>query len=80
MDEEVSCAQLTACILHACKALKSAELFDVYRDDRLGKGKKSMAFSLFFTAGDKPLEAADVDRFVKKILGNLKFRLGAELR
>lgn len=41
---------------------------------------KSMAFTLHFAPENKALEAADVDRFVKKILGNLKFKLGIEIR
>ena len=39
-----------------------------------------MAFSLFFQPTDKPLTPDEVDRFVKKILGNLKFKLGIEIR
>jgi phenylalanyl-tRNA synthetase beta chain len=39
-----------------------------------------MAFKIRFEPEDKALTAEDVDRFVKKILGNLKFKLGAEIR
>ena len=81
--EEVTCAQLTECILHACKAVKKAELFDVYRSAVLGAGKKSMAFRLTFTPdekAEKPLSPETVDGFFNKILGNLKHNLGAELR
>lgn len=56
------------------------ELFDIYRSEAIGAGKKSMAFTLHFAPENKALEAADVDRFVKKILGNLKFKLGIEIR
>ena len=48
--------------------------------EKLGADKKSMAFSLFFQPGDKALTPDEVDRFVKKILGNLKFKLGIEIR
>ena len=56
------------------------ELFDIYRSDAIGAGKKSMAFTLHFAPENKALEPADVDRLVKKILGNLKFKLGIEIR
>ena len=56
------------------------ELFDIYRGEQLGKGKKSMAFKITFVPEDKALDPKDIERFVKKILGNLKFRLGAEIR
>ena len=46
----------------------------------MGEGKKSMAFTLHFVPEDKPLSAEEVDRFVKKILGNLKYRLAVEIR
>ncbi len=39
-----------------------------------------MAFSLSFQPADKPLTPDEIDRFVKKILGNLKFKLGFEIR
>ncbi len=80
VKEETTCAEVEACILRACKAAKRAELFDVYRDLRLGAGKKSMAFRITFAAGEKPLDADALDGFFNKIVGNLKHNLGAELR
>ncbi len=81
--EEVSCAQVQSCILRACKAVKEAELFDVYRSAHIGAGKKSMAFRLTFEAeekAEKPLSPDAVDGFFRKILSNLEHNLGAELR
>ena len=83
VEEKVTCAELEACILRACKAAKRAELFDVYRDARIGEGKKSMAFRITFEpdrAAEKPLSPETVDGFFHKIVGNLKHNLGAELR
>ena len=56
------------------------ELFDIYRGEQVSDGKKSMAFKIRFEPEDKALTPDDVERFVKKILGNLKFKLGAEIR
>ncbi len=83
VDEKVTCAEMQACILRACKAAKSAELFDVYRDERIGQGKKSMAFRITFSpdpASDKGLTPEAVDGFFNKIVGNLTHTLGAQLR
>ena len=44
------------------------------------RNKKSMAFRLNFVPADKALEPADVDKFVKKVLNNLRFNLGIEMR
>ena len=81
VDESVTCAQAEACILRAVKAVKRAELFDVYRGAQVGKNKKSMAFRLTFAGeGDKALAPETVDGYFKKILGSLNHQLGAELR
>ncbi len=78
--EERTCDEVRACILRACKAVKRADLFDVYRDFRIGKGKKSMAFRLTFAAGDKGLTPEAADVLFQKIVLSLKAELGAELR
>ena len=80
VDEETSCGSLIDEIKKACKQVGDVELFDIYRGDQIGKGKKSMAFKISFIPEDKALDPTDVERFVKKILGNLKFRLGADIR
>ncbi|MDE7295759.1 MAG: phenylalanine--tRNA ligase subunit beta [Clostridia bacterium] len=80
VSEEVTCAQVEDCILRGCKAAKSAELFDVYRDAKLGENKKSMALRITFAADGKALTPETTDRFFNKILENLKRNLGAELR
>ena len=83
VEEEVTCAALTSCILRACKAATDCTLFDVYRGARLGAGKKSMAFRITFTpdpAAEKGFSPETVDGFMNKILANLKHNLNAELR
>ncbi len=81
VDERVTCAEAEECIRHAVKAVKKAELFDVYRGLQVGKNKKSMAFRLTFAAeADKALSPETVDGYFKKILGALNHKLGAELR
>ena len=39
-----------------------------------------MAFKISFVPTDKALSPKDLDRFMNKILGNLKHKLGIELR
>ena len=83
VEEKVTCADVQNCILHACKAVKQAELFDVYRSKQLGQEKKSMAFRLTFEAdekAEKALTPETVDGFFHKIVGNLAHHLNAELR
>lgn len=83
VSERITCAEIQDCILRACKAVKSAELFDVYRGEKIGAEKKSMAFRLTFSPeekAEKPLSPESVDGFFNKIVGNLKHNLDAELR
>ena len=78
--EETPCGDLMQEIRRACPRVSDVELFDIYRGEQIGEGKKSMAFKIRFEPEDKALTPEDVERFVKKILGNLKFKLGAEIR
>ncbi len=80
VEEKVTCGELTGEIARACPKVSDLELFDLYRGDQIGAGKKSMAFKICFAPGDQPLTPEEVDRYIKKILGNLKFKLGAEIR
>lgn len=80
VPEDMTCGTLTEEIAKACKQVGSVELFDVYRGEQIGEGKKSMSFNITFVPGDKALDPKDVDRFMKKILGNLNFHLGVGMR
>ena len=82
IDESVTHEQLSRCISSAGgKLLDKAQLFDVYRDEeRLGAGKKSMAYALEYRAADRTLTTEEVDkqhaRLIKKVCG----ATGAEVR
>lgn len=81
--EDATCAAVQECILHSCKAVQHAELFDVYRSAALGKEKKSLAFRLTFSPeehAEKPLSPDAVEGYFQKIVISLKRQLGAELR
>ena len=81
-DENLTCDEIATAIKQAAKgSVEKIELFDVYTGSQVEKGKKSMAYTVTFKAGeDKPLAAEDVDALVKRILGSLKHRLNIELR
>ena len=75
VDESVTCEKLVQCMTSAGgKLLEDVRLFDVYRDDeRVGAGKKSMAFALTYRAPDRTLTSEEADkaheRLVKKACG-----------
>ena len=78
--EAVSCGEIEETIRKASPLVSEVKLFDIYRGANLGDSKKSMAFSLSLSDPKKEVSAEEVERVVKKILGNLKFKLGIEIR
>ncbi len=80
VDETMECGTLTNEIKNACKYITSVDLFDVYRSEQIGKGKKSMAFNITFVSHEKELTPKDVEKFMKKIQGNLKHKLNVDMR
>jgi phenylalanyl-tRNA synthetase beta chain len=55
-------------------------LFDVYRGEQVGAGKKSLAYSLTFQAPDKTLTSEQAVRLRDRIVDELYKRYGAEMR
>ena len=79
-DEAVTCGAIEDAIRSASPLVAGVSLFDIYRGKNLGEGKKSMAFSLVLADPNAELSADQAERAVKKILGNLKFKMGIEMR
>ena len=80
-DESLTVGELESCIPAAAgKLLRKINLFDIYRGDQIGKGKKSMAFSFELRSDERTLTDEDINRAVNTILKALKFRLDAVLR
>lgn len=81
VSEEVSSAQLSACIQDAAGALLvDVKLFDVYQGDQIKAGEKSMAFALIFQADDRTLTDIEVNAEYEKIYETLRNQYGAVLR
>lgn len=79
-DEEMTCGELQDAIFSACKAISDVRLFDVYRSDAVGAGKKSMAFQLTFAPSDHEFTPEEIDGYVQKILRKLEHVYGVKLR
>ena len=54
-------------------------LFDVYRDEKIGTGKKSLAYSLTYQS-DKTMTDAEAAAIRHKIVKRLEYEVGAKLR
>ena len=82
VDESVTYEQLVQRITSAGgKLLADVRLFDVYRDPiRVGKGKKSMAFSLTYRAADRTLTSEEVEKAHEKLVNKVLRATGGEVR
>ena len=81
MEEGVNVGPLMASMKKAAgNLLESIALFDVYRGLQVGPGKKSVAFSLTFRAGDRTLTDEEVQKAMDKVLKNCGEKFGAVIR
>ncbi len=60
--------------------LESVRLFDVFRGERVGEGRRSLAFRLRFCAPDRTLTDAEVGELRAACIRSAEETLGAELR
>lgn len=81
VDEELPASQVAELIRQTGGALLSdVRLFDVYRGEKLGAGKKSLAYSLTYQSAERTLTDSDVAKLRAKIVRRLEEVLGARLR
>ena len=81
VDEAVEVGQIERIITKkAKKMLEEINLFDVYRNEKLGENKKSVAYSLKFRLSDRTLTDEEVNTTMQEIITALEKELNAELR
>jgi phenylalanyl-tRNA synthetase beta chain len=80
LDEAVPASQVEALIRQTGgRVLTNVKLFDVYRDEKIGAGKKSLAYSLTYQS-DKTMTDAEAAAIRRKIVKRLEHEVGAKLR
>ena len=81
VDESVPADALEALIRQSGgKLLVDVRLFDVYRDEKLGSGRKSLAYQLTYQAFDRTLTDKDALNIRNRIVKQTKNVFGAQLR
>ncbi|MBV6391810.1 MAG: Phenylalanine--tRNA ligase beta subunit [Anaerolineales bacterium] len=81
VDESVKAETVEALIRQTGgRAVTNVRLFDLYRDEKIGAGKKSLAYALTYQAEDKTLTDAEAAAIRNKIVKRLERELGAKLR
>jgi phenylalanyl-tRNA synthetase beta chain len=81
VDEDVPAAEILAAIREAAgELLRRLEVFDEYRGEQTGEGKRSLAFRLAFGSLEGTLTDEDVAPVRASIVDSLATRFGAVLR
>ena len=81
VDEQIEVGQIENIISKKSKnILETAKLFDIYRNEKLGQNKKSVAYELIFRANNRTLTDDEIKNTMEAITKELQVVLGAELR
>jgi phenylalanyl-tRNA synthetase beta chain len=81
VDESVEAAAVEALIRQTGgRSVTHVRLFDVYRGEQVGAGKKSLAYSLTYQAEDRTMTDAEAAAIRTKIVKRLEHEAGAKLR
>ncbi|WP_144393529.1 phenylalanine--tRNA ligase subunit beta [Pleionea sediminis] len=81
VDEQVEVAQLIDLIRQtAGNLLKHINIFDIYRGEGVGSGRKSVALALILQHAKRTLKDAEVSAVVDRTVKQLETQLGAVLR
>ncbi len=81
VDEDVRAGDVDAALRKAGgPLLADVRLFDVFRGEQIGPGKKNLAYTLTYQGVDRALSDADVEKIRAKLVRTLEHQLGARLR
>jgi phenylalanyl-tRNA synthetase beta chain len=81
VDEDVEAGALVAAAREAAgPILREARVFDVYRGEQVGEGRKSVAIHLAFQSPERTLTDEEAAELREKIVARLAGDFGAELR
>lgn len=81
VDDSVLSADLLDAVRNAkINFLTNAKVFDTYKSEQIGEGKKSVAMSFSFASLDRTLTDDEIAKEMSKILSALKRKVGAKIR
>lgn len=81
VNEEITAKQLLDIVKKGGgNMLKECNIFDIYRSEAIGKGKKSVAIKMVFRLDDRSLLDEEVNAKINRILTKLTTEVGGVLR
>ena len=79
LNEKILYNDIKKQIINFSDLIKQVELFDIYQGDKLGFGKKSLAFHIIYQA-DRTLTSEEIDETQEKLIKYLEYKLEAKIR
>ena len=80
VDRKIPATKISHQIKNTDKSIFIVELFDEFVSDKLGTGKKNLAFHLWFSNQNKTLSDSEVVKIIDKIKTKLADKFGAKIR
>ena len=80
-DEDLEVGTIEEVMAKAAgKLCEGVKLFDIFRGEKIGEGKKSVAFRVILRAPDRTLTVEEADKVSSKIIKDLSYKLGLNIR
>lgn len=80
VDKKAECGEIIEEIEGADELVSKVELFDIFESEKLGLGKKSIAFNIELASGDKDVTDEMTDEVIGRIVKLLSDVYGAQMR
>ena len=81
LDKTISAGEVRALIASSDRnILKSVDIFDLYEGKSIEQGKKSLAFSLFFSSTEKTLVDSEIEAVINAVVKSVEQKFSAVLR
>jgi len=81
VDEQLPAGDIKSLIFESGRPLvKNVSIFDLYKGDKLGNSKKSIAFRIHFQSPDRTLNEKEVSKIFNKIIRDAEKKFNAKLR
>lgn len=80
LDKNIPHGKISEIIKKTSFLIQNIELFDIFESEKLGKGKRGLAYRLVFQSFEKTFASEEIEGEIKRILDELSKTLGAKLR
>lgn len=80
IDDEILLGDMLNEVRKTSDLIEKIVLFDIYRDEKIGKNKKSCAFNIIFRHPQRTLKDSEIDEIMSRILKSISKNYSGELR